>query len=67
MAGGKWIRLSGEAVRDSRREAGAAMPEANPSLGGMYGADDGIMEALCLKNAEASICAFTDAPERWHF
>ena len=67
MAGGKWIRLSGETERDSRREAKVAMLEANPSLGGMYGADDGIMEVLYLKNAEASICAFTDAPERWRF
>lgn len=67
MAGGKWIRLSGEVVRDTRREAKAAMLEANPSLGGMYSADDGIMEVLYLKNAEASICSFTDAPETWTF
>ncbi len=67
MAGGKWIRLSGEVVRDTRREAKAAMLEANPSLGGMYSADDGIMEVLYLKNAEASICSFTDAPETWAF
>ena len=67
MAGGKWIRLSGEVVRDTRREARVAMLEANPSLGGMYNADDGIMEVLYLKNAEASICSFTDAPEMWRF
>lgn len=67
MAGGKWIRLSGEAVRDTRREAKVAMLEANPSLGGMYNEDDGIMEVLYLKNAEASICSFTDAPEKWSF
>ncbi len=67
MAGGKWIRLSGEAVRDTRREARVAMLEANPSLGGMYNADDGVMEVLYLKNAEASICSFTDAPETWTF
>ena len=67
MAGGKWIRLSGEAVRDTRREAKVAMLEANPSLSGMYNEDDGIMEVLYLKNAEASICSFTDAPEKWSF
>ena len=67
MAGGKWIRLSGEAVRDTRREAKVAMLEANPSLGGMYNADDGIMEVLYLENAEASICSFTNAPETWTF
>ena len=67
MAGGKWIRLAGEAVRDTRREAKMAMIEANPSLGSMYNADDGIMEVLYLKNAEASICSFTDAPETWTF
>ena len=43
------------------------MLEANPSLGGMYNEDDGIMEVLYLKNAEASICSFTDAPETWTF
>ena len=67
MAGGKWIRLSGEAVRDTRREAKVAMLVDNPSLGSMYSADDGIMEVLYLKTVEASICSFSDAPENWAF
>ena len=67
MAGGKWIRLSADAVCDSRREARAAMLDANPGLRGMYGEDDGIMDVLYLKDAEASICSFTDAPEVWTF
>lgn len=67
MNKGKWIRLAAEAVRDTRREAKKAMLDANPSLRGMYSEDDGIVEVLYLKNAETSICSFTDAPEVWSF
>ena len=63
MAGGRWIRLSAEAVRDDRREARVAMLEKVPELGSMYKADDGIFEIFYLKNASASICSFTEAPE----
>ena len=62
MADGKWIRLSGEAVQDPRREAKKAMLDANPGLRGMYNEDDGIVEVLYLKNATAVFCSFTDAP-----
>ena len=67
MAGGKWIRLSAEAVRDTRREAKKAMLDENEGLRNMYNEDDGIVEVLYLKNAIASICSFTDAPESWTF
>lgn len=62
MADGKWIRLSGEAVQDPRREAKKAMLDANPGLRGMYNEDDGIVEVLYLRNAAAVFCSFTDAP-----
>lgn len=60
MAEGKWIRLEGELVRDDRREAKAAMLDANPSLKSMYSADDDNTEVLYFKNAKATICSFTE-------
>ncbi|MBQ7371964.1 MAG: pyridoxamine 5'-phosphate oxidase family protein [Blautia sp.] len=67
MAKGKWIRLSGEAVRDDRREARKAMLDANPSLRSMYNEDDGKVEVLYIQNATVTICSFTDAPVTWQF
>lgn len=67
MSEGKWIRLAGEFVLDERREAREAMLAANPGLKNMYSADDGIMEVLYLKNAEAAVCSFTAPPETWCF
>lgn len=67
MADNRWLRLSAEAVPDPRREARSAMLDANPTLRGMYGEDDGIMEVLYLKDAEAAICSFTAPPETWTF
>ena len=67
MAGGDWIRLSAEVVRDERREAKTAMLEQNPMLRGMYSEDDGIFEVLYLVSAKATICSFTKAPEAWEF
>ena len=37
---GKWLRVEAKVVRDDRREAKVSMLEANPSLKGMYSADD---------------------------
>lgn len=67
MAGGKWIRLKAEAVRDDRFEARKAMLDANPSLRNMYNEDDGKVEVLYLQNATAAICSFTDAPVTYTF
>ena len=67
MADNRWIRLSAQAVRDPRREARAAMLDANPNRRGMYSEDDGVMEVLYLKDAEAAICSFTAPPETWRF
>ena len=67
MADGKWIRLSGIAVRDDRREAKASMLDANPVLKNMYSADDDNTEVLYIKDAKAAICSFTDAPKLIEF
>lgn len=67
MAGGRWIRLEAEAVRDDRFEARKAMLDENPGLRSMYSENDGIVEVLYLKNATATICSFTEAPETISF
>ncbi|SHO44285.1 pyridoxamine 5'-phosphate oxidase family protein [Anaerocolumna xylanovorans] len=63
MDKGKWIRLEGVAVHDNRLAAREEMLAQNPSLTGMYSADDGIMEVLYLKDAIATICSFTEEPK----
>ncbi|QQO07806.1 pyridoxamine 5'-phosphate oxidase family protein [Breznakiella homolactica] len=66
-AGGEWIRITGEAVQDSRRETLTAMLEANPSLSQMYSADDGIMEVFYLDKATAKILSFAGRNETISF
>ena len=60
---GQWLRLSGELVRDDRREPKADMLEHYPELKAMYSADDDNTEVLYFKNARAVISSFTAAPE----
>ena len=60
--GSEWLRLSGELVRDDRREAKADMLEHYPDLKKMYSADDDNTEVLYFKNATATIASFTAAP-----
>ena len=55
MSGGKWIRLSADAIEDPREEAQAHMLESYPSLVGRYEVGDGNMEVFYLKNATATI------------
>ena len=61
--GGKWLRIAGELVNDDNRDVKVAMLEKMPSLKGMYDPDDGNMQMLYLKNAEATLSSFTEAPE----
>ena len=61
--GGEWIRVAGELVEDDRVEARQSMLDAYPSLQKMYAADDGNTEVFYLKNATATISAFTHEPE----
>ena len=63
MKGGEWLRVSGELVRDDRKEAKADMLEHYPDLKKMYSADDDNMQMLYLKNAKATFSSFTSEPE----
>ena len=60
---GKWLRLSGEVVRDDRYEAKASMLDANPVLKSMYSADDDNTEVLYFKNPTAVFSSFTEEPK----
>jgi uncharacterized pyridoxamine 5'-phosphate oxidase family protein len=64
---GQWLRVSGELIRDDRREPKAAMLEAYPSLQGMYSADDDNTEVLYFKDATAVFSSFTSAPRTVKF
>ncbi len=57
---GKWLRLSGELVRDERVEAKKHMLDAYPQLRGMYDENDSNTEVLYFKNAKADFCSFTE-------
>ncbi len=67
VKGGEWLRLSGELVRDERREAKADMLEHYPDLKKMYSADDDNTEVLYFKNAKATLSSFTEAPKTFEF
>jgi len=58
---GEWIRLSGNAVLDSRHETKEAMLEAVPSLKKMYSSDDDIFEVFYLTDAVAVFNSFSSA------
>lgn len=64
---GDWLRVSGELVRDDRREAKAHMLESYPSLQAMYSPDDDNTEVLYFKNATAVFSSFTAAPRTVKF
>ena len=61
--GGKWIRIAGELVNDDSRDVKVAMLEKMPMLKKMYSADDDNTQMLYFKNATATFCSFTEAPE----
>lgn len=61
--GEKWVRLSGEAVRDDRVEAKKHMLDGYPNLQAMYSAEDDNTEVLYLKDAVATISSFTEEPK----
>lgn len=64
---GKWLRLSGELVSDDDREVMVAMLEKMPTLKHMYSPDDGNMQVLYFRNAEAVFSSFTAPPETIRF
>ena len=59
----KWIRVSGELVRDERVEAKKAMLDRYPELRGMYDENDHNTEVLYSQNATATIYSFTSDPK----
>ena len=65
--GQKWLRLSGELVRDDRIEPKKHMLDNYPELRGMYNENDTNTEVLYFKNAKAVISSFTSAPETIEF
>lgn len=60
---GKWIRVSGKAIRDDRIEAKESMLNSYPELKSMYSATDDNTEVLYLENAEATVYSFTEEPK----
>ena len=65
--GGKWLRVTGELVNDDSRDVKVAMLEKMPMLKKMYSADDDNTQVLYFKNATATFCSFTEAPEVFKF
>ncbi len=61
--GEKWVRLSGEVVRDDRVEAKKHMLDGYPNLQAMYSAEDDNTEVLYLKDAVATISSFAGEPK----
>lgn len=67
FSGGKWIRITAEAVLDENIEAQKHMLEAHPELKAMYQPGDGNTEVYYLKNATARICSFTEPEQTFTF
>ena len=59
---GRWIRITGELVRDDRIEAKRDMLDKNPELKGLYSAEDDNTEVLYFKSGTATIYSFTSEP-----
>lgn len=60
---GEWIRIACELVEDDRAEARKSMLDAYPMLRRMYDENDGNTQVFYMKNAVATLSAFTHAPE----
>ena len=64
---GKWIRVSGNLVRDDRVEAKKDMLDKNSDLRSMYNELDDNTEVLYFEHAKAVISSFTEAPQTFEF
>lgn len=60
---GQWMRISGQAVEDDRREARKNMLDAYPELRNMYNEDDGNTEVFFITDGEAVFSSFTAPSE----
>ena len=65
--GGKWIRVTAEAVLDENIEAQKHMLDAHPDLKAMYQPGDGNTAVFALKNGTAVIASFTEPPVTVNF
>jgi uncharacterized pyridoxamine 5'-phosphate oxidase family protein len=66
-ADGRWIRVEATAVEDDRVEARQHMLDAYPALHDLYSATDGNSQVFYLKDATATIYAFTAEPRAIKF
>lgn len=61
--GDRWLRVAATLVEDDRYEVKKHMLDAYPELQEMYSADDVNTQVFYLKDATATICSFTEAPQ----
>ncbi|MDR1893390.1 MAG: pyridoxamine 5'-phosphate oxidase family protein [Spirochaetales bacterium] len=67
-ANNEWLRLSGEAVFDTRPEVKAKLFEVAPHLGKLYDQPDSpVIAPFYVKNGEAEFCSLTAAPRTVKF
>lgn len=65
--GVEWVRISGTLVNDDSRSVKETFLERNPSLKGMYSADDDNMAVLYISNGVASFSSFAGASSQISF
>ena len=64
---GRWVRVSGELVRDDRIEAKKHMLDAYPMLRRMYDEHDDNTEVLYFRNGKAVFSSFGEPPRTVEF
>lgn len=60
---GKWLRITGELIRDDRIEAKKHMLDNYPELKRLYSPEDDNTEVLYFKDATAVFYSFTEDPK----
>lgn len=64
MHKGTWIRVEGEVIEDTRRDARVAMMDNNKAaLSSMYTVEDNLMTVFCFERGTATIYSFTSEPK----
>lgn len=56
---GTWVRVTGNAVPDHRREARAAFLEIIPSIKSMYHPEDNLFEVFYIENPITEVATFS--------
>ena len=64
---GRWLRVTGELIRDDRVEAKKDMLDKNPELRSMYSEFDDNSEVLYFESAIATFSSFTEPPKTIEF